>query len=249
MVREMNLYKAEEFTLSSYTNLLNLTKKKFVFRNYNNFRSDENFVLWRHDVDLSLEQALVIAQIEAELNITSTFFIHLHNEFYNLLDQSSQYLVKELISLDRAIGLHFDVNYYSISSTKELNKWLAFEKNVLEAIFDIKINVFSFHNTNRHTEFFEESVYAEMINTYSSYFKNKISYCSDSNGYWRFKKLQDVISDDEVKQLQVLTHPGWWTENELLPREKVSSYVQNRADSTMRNYDDILKKNDRCNLR
>ena len=33
-----------------------------------------------------------------------------------------------------------------------------------------------------------------MINTYAKYFKENVEYCSDSNGYWRYKRLEDFLN-------------------------------------------------------
>ena len=95
---------------------------------------------------------------------------------------------------------------------------------------------------------FEEETYAGMFNTYSRYFKQDISYCSDSNGYWRYQKLADVLQDEGVHQLQVLTHPGWWTEGELRPREKIQQYASMRYDATLDDYDQTLVNFGRLNV-
>ncbi|MDX1838002.1 hypothetical protein DIZ81_09710 [Legionella taurinensis] len=244
----MNEYIASEFTLTAYKALLTLAQTRFCFKNYSNFLDHDNFLLLRHDVDFSLEHALKTARIEHEMQIGSTYFIHLHNEFYNALDVGSLKLMRELLSLGHHIGLHFDVHYYNIKGKEELEYWLAFEKSLIERVLDCRIDVFSFHNTNDFTMGCEEHDYAGMLNTYSTYFKTQASYCSDSNGYWRYRKLEEVLLDPEIKKLQVLLHPEWWTDEELMPREKVYRCAQYRFESTVANYDQALIDFGRLNL-
>ena len=43
-----------------------------------------------------------------------------------------------------------------------------------------------------------------MINVYAKYFIENVEYCSDSDGYWRHKRLEDFLCADYDK-IQVLT--------------------------------------------
>ena len=51
-----------DLTLQQYINLLNIAKNKFSFITYENISFDDNFILWRHDIDLSLNRALKLAK-------------------------------------------------------------------------------------------------------------------------------------------------------------------------------------------
>lgn len=243
-----NPYKASEFTIFEYERLLQLAIKHFKFIKYTDAKPNENFVLWRHDIDMSLEHALQMAKLEEKHLIQSSYFVHLHNDFYNALDNDSLQHIKDIMAHGHSIGLHFDVSYYNIQSLKQLNYWLAFEKNLMETIFGQEIRVFSYHNTNDYSLSFNADMYAGMINTYSNYFQKQIHYCSDSNGYWRYRKLAEVLTDPSIKQLQVLTHPEWWTHDELQPREKVISYADKKRATTLANYESLLKMTGRLNI-
>ncbi|KTD62005.1 polysaccharide deacetylase family protein [Legionella spiritensis] len=241
-------YNPSEFTFKSYKRLIDIAKRRFEFADYSSIYGKDRFLLLRHDIDFSLEHAVNIARIEKDMSVRSTFFIHLHNEFYNALDSYSLQIMKEILSLNHSIGLHFDIHYYDIKKLEQLTYWLDFEKSILESILNIKIQVFSFHNTNEFTMSFEDDSYAGMTNTYSHYFKNEVDYCSDSNGYWRYRKLEEVLLDENINKLQVLLHPGWWTEHEMLPREKVVDYASKRMNSSISNYDQALIHYGRLNL-
>lgn len=245
----MNAYIPSEFTIKEYERLLDLAQNKFKFSNFINFKTNDDFILWRHDVDFSLEQAEILAIIENKKKVSSTYFLHLHSEFYNLLDLNALKIIKNILSLGHSIGLHFDVHYYSIESQDEMVRYLAFEKDILEKLFHSNIDVFSFHNTNNITEQFRDPTYAGMINTYSDYFKHNVAYCSDSNGYWRFRKLGDMLKDIEINRLQVLTHAEWWTESAMMPREKVIQCIHDKTELTIQFYDKTLLDNGRVNLK
>lgn len=56
-----------------------------VYRN-----SNEKSLLIRHDIDVSLYDALELAKTEAEFNIKSTYFIWVKSPFYNALSIENQ---------------------------------------------------------------------------------------------------------------------------------------------------------------
>ena len=68
-----------------------------------------------------------------------------------------------------------------------------------------------------------------MINTYAKEIKTAVTYCSDSNGYWRFKRMFDLIANEKPEKLQILTHPEWWTLNIMSPKEKVWRSIEGRS--------------------
>ena len=115
--------------------------------------------------------------------------------------------------------------------------------------FDIPVNVFSFHNpTEEVLKQYTLQNYCDMINTYSSFFRKKVGYCSDSNGYWRHRRLEDVLSVGNDTCMQVLTHPIWWDEHIMSPKEKIRKCIQNRAVATEDYYDHLLLEMERENI-
>lgn len=241
-------YHFNDFTRQNYRRLLKIAKKKYNFRNFTNFNKNERFILWRHDVDFSVHSALALAKIEFSESIKSTYFLHIHNIFYNLFEKEISDKVRKIIQLGHSIGLHFDTHYYSIKRSTDLEKYLRFEKKILEQTFKVKINVFSFHNTSPLVLSFNKIEYAGMINTYSRYFKEKIHYCSDSNGYWRHERLEDILTVLNPKNLQVLTHPAWWQKEPMSPKERIRRCIKGRAVKTEVKYSQTLKQFNRKDI-
>lgn len=242
-------YDGNDFTLEAYERLLLLAKSKFDFISYSQAQELDNYVLWRHDIDFSVHKAVSLAEIEKKHEIAATYFIHFHSDFYSVLETEIIGLLKRIISLGHNIGLHFDCYHYNIQEEEELNFYLLREKKLLEDFFDREVSVFSFHNTSPFTESCTRWNYGNMINAYADFFKKHVGYCSDSNGYWRFRRLEDVLIDPNFSKLQVLTHPVWWTEQLLSPREKINLCIDGRARKSNQKYDDLLHQFSRENIR
>jgi len=249
----MSKYYFEDFTEDNYRFLIKLCKKNYTFISYESYLEHGKNVLWRHDVDFSVHRARRLAQIEFEENVRSTYFIHLHSEYYNVLEVDIAKCINEIIGYGHFIGLHFDPQFYSLkndSMGEGLIPYLELEKNILEKVFDRKIQVFSFHNPDvgNWLQVDDECV-SGMINTYSRTIKNKYTYCSDSNGYWRFKRLENVLQEASEPNLQVLTHPVWWVPEIMSPRERVSRAIDGRARKQHERYDTSLAEMGRVNVK
>ena len=241
-------YHLDDFTHRHYVKLIRLAKKKYKFRGYTNFKKNENFVIWRHDVDASMAHANVIAGLEAKEKISATYFILLHSEMYNLLEKTESDCVKSIKKLGHDIGLHFDSSYYEINSERDLVKYLSAEKEFLEKVFKIKISSFAFHNPTPECLKYDKWKYAGMINTYSDYFRKNVGYCSDSNGHWRYKRLEDELKNGGYKTMHVLTHPVFWQKQTGYPKHKIWGSIFERANTTIDWYNSILKSFGRDNI-
>lgn len=239
------LYHFADFTTGKFKKLIVQAKKKYTFRGYHDFNRGERFVLWRHDVDCSMNAAVKLAKIEAAEGVKATYFFHLHSEFYNLLETNVTKSAREIVSLGHHVGLHFDPKYYSVLSKNDLEEALFFEKSILEHILGKSVQVFSFHNPISINHINPSEVLSGMVNVYSEYFQKNVPYISDSNGYWRFKRLQDVLLFGEESCLQVLTHPEWWQETIMSPKQKIWRCIDERAETTKEWYLDCLKKSKR----
>ena len=231
----------KDFTIDHYTELLLLAKKNFKIASYDDKEFSENSLLWRHDVDFSLIHSLVLAKIENKYGIKSTYFINPHSDFYNIAEKSQTDIIKELVSLGHSLGLHLDCRFYQNShnylDSNKIDKIISYEADYIESISNFRPIAFSFHNPTEKDLKNESISYGGLINCYSKWFKAKADYCSDSNGYWRFKRLYDVLSEKPSKCLQVLTHPGWWHNEPLPPRTRVFKILYDRASINMSNYD------------
>ena len=86
------------------------------------------------------------------------------------------------------------------------------EKKILEEICNVGIRHMSFHNPDISGDWYKinDMWIGGMLNVYAGFFRRNFEYCSDSNGYWRYKRLEGVLVNSRNKRIQVLTHPAWW---------------------------------------
>ena len=237
----------DDFTVGNYRELLQLAKKNFRVTCYANIPWGDKFVLWRHDMDISLNRGLSLAKIENAEGVKATYFLNPHSEFYNIAELSQCKIIQDIILNGHDIGLHFDAAFYNVKSEKDLDVFISQEANYLYALFGVKPTAFSFHNpVTTHLDC-EEDYYGGLMNCYSKRFKEEVPYCSDSNGYWRFRRLYDVLKEGKDYCLQVLTHPGWWQDKPISPRQKIFRAVYGRASAILDFYDEAIESHGRIN--
>lgn len=225
-------YHFDDFTLVNYKHLIELAKKKgfqFILHK-DEFVPERKDVIWRHDVEFEPDIALKMAQIEHDLDVQSTYFFQLHSGCYNVLNMHYRQVFHDIKNLGHHCGLHFDCRYWKITDEKQLDGYITLDRTYLEKNMGMEIDTFSFHNTTPFTQSCLEYRYGGLINVYSSFFKEHYNYCGDSLGYWRFDRLEDVLNNDNVQHLHVLTHDGNWSEEVLSPRRRYVKVFHDHAE-------------------
>jgi hypothetical protein len=230
-----------DFTFARYRELLGLAAKTWTFRGYTDFDRDERFVIWRHDIDLSVPCALRQAQIEQEEGVRATYFVNPHSEYYNLAESETHRMVRAIIECGHDIGLHFDSAFFGIANESELDSKVALDASLIEQLYGIEVKTFSFHNTTPFVLGCRNWTYGGRFNTYAEYFPKEVGYCSDSNGYWRHRRLEDVLREANDQRLQVLTHDGWWNDEVMSPRECVQQSLSRNAKQVFATYQQHMR--------
>ena len=243
-----NVVKDTDFTVDNYRKILSKALMQFGVADYGNIPWDERFLLWRHDCDCSMERALRLAEVEAQEGMQGTYFVNIHCEFYNILENSQSRIVEKICSLGHSLGVHFDAEFYKTASESQLDDQISTEARLLENFFGVKPAAFSFHQPSEFHLSCEAEYYGGLVNCYSERFKEQVPYVSDSNGYWRFRRLDDVLDQAQNRCLQVLTHPGWWQENPMPPRKRIFRSVYGRATAVMQKYDADMDRDGRQNF-
>src|SRR3954469_6109592 len=95
-----------DFSLAHYGDLIESARAggyRFAF--FDREPQDGDLLL-RHDVDLSLEAALELARLEAELDAPATYFLMTESVFYNLGSAVGREAIEELRALGHRVALH-----------------------------------------------------------------------------------------------------------------------------------------------
>lgn len=233
-----------DFTETAYRNLIQLVLQSgYDFIPFTNaWKYDGPHVLWRHDIDMSPHRAAKISQIEAEENVTSTYFLHLHSCFYNLFEESAASKIFDIIDNGHEIGLHYDLEFYKKHFPLfDPIKMVDTEATFIRDIFSIRPTAISFHNPRLSSvEIASYHSIHGLINAHSSFIRKNYTYCSDSNNKWNYSNLEDAIYERKPR-LHVLTHPEWWTTTQMTQMEKVERCIVGRCDHQRRIYNVIME--------
>ena len=144
-------------------------------------------LLLRHDVDLSLEAALAMAELEAELEASATYFLMTRSEFYNLDAHSGHDAIERLRRLGHRVGLHA---VYPVAHR--------------DTRFD---PVLAWHNPD--PEYMTAPVEGA-VNAMQPGFFDPERYRSDSNQRWRHGCPHAELARGGFEWLQLLIHPEIW---------------------------------------
>ena len=144
-----------QFTHSWYKNIIELAKKQgYSFCDYSNYNRYDKEIILRHDVDMSLEKAVEMAKIENELGVSSTYFVLMFTNFYNVGGNRERHLIKELVRLGHNVGLHFDDTVYCSEKDRrsfDYSKAITQEARILSDIIGEKVKFMSMHRPDKIT--------------------------------------------------------------------------------------------------
>jgi hypothetical protein len=173
------------FDIAHYRELLEAAKGggyRFAFFDH---EPQPGEVLLRHDVDLSLDAALALAELEHELGIGATYFVMTRSEFYNLDAVSGERALDRLRALGHRVGLHA--------------VWPHVDQ---DGRFD---RVLAWHNPE--PDFMREPVDG-FVNVMQAPWADV--YRSDSNQHWRQGCPHEELRAHAFERVQLLVHPEIW---------------------------------------
>lgn len=243
-----------DFTEERYAELLDLAATRFAFRTFaevpqpQSAKPDERVALWRHDIDFSPNRALQLARMEASRQLKAIYFLQLTARFYSVFETETRAMLQEIAGLGHQIGLHYDPDAYGGKEFSARDA-LLFEVDTLSRCLGIQVDVFTLHNpTTYDANAFSAPECAGLCNASAPEWRKHFTYCSDSNGVWRFTPLAELLADPQVSNIYALTHPEWWQPEAMLPRERIERCISGRARAAGFYYDNLLADNNRPNI-
>jgi hypothetical protein len=195
------------FDMRSYEELLEAAQAGgYEFRCFDKEPEPGDLFL-RHDVDLSLEAALAMARLEAELDARATYFLMTRSVFYNLASAVGEGALAELRALGHAVGHH------------------AVHPHVdLDERFD---PVVAWHNPD--PEYMSAPV-GSAVNVMAEPWFDPGHYRSDSNQGWRSGSPVEGLRRGEPEWLQLLVHPEIWFFHGASMRETMLSLLDHERE-------------------
>jgi hypothetical protein len=195
------------FDLAHYGELLDAARAggyRFAFFDREPQQGD---LLLRHDVDLSLDAALRVAELEAEREAAATYFLMTRSVFYNLASPEGERAIARLRELGHRVGHH------------------ALHPHVdLDERFDA---VVAWHNPD--PEFMREPIDG-VVNVMQAPWFDPDHYRSDSNQHWRSGCPHEELAGGRFEWLQLLTHPEIWAYPGATMRETMVAMLDAERD-------------------
>jgi hypothetical protein len=208
------------FDLAHYRELLEAAKSggyRFAFFDAPPAAGD---LLLRHDVDLSLEAAVRLAEVEAEVGASSTWFLMTRSAFYNLDSAAGRSAVARLRALGGRIAHH------AVWPDVDLDE--RFEP------------VVAWHNPE--PEYMSAPV-PNAENVMAAPWFDPEHYRSESNQHWRHSCPHEALARGELDWLQLLIHPEIWVYDGETMGETMRSFLDADREARL----DLLR-NDRIDL-
>jgi hypothetical protein len=204
------------FDLAHYRELLDAAKAggyRFAFFDRDPEPGD---LLLRHDIDLSLEATIRMAELEADAGAQATYLLMTRSVFYNLASHEGERAVERLRALGHRVGLH--AVYPHVDRLERFDPVLAW------------------HNPDPERMSEPVDGYANAMET--RYFVRD-RYRSDSNQHWRQGCPHEALAAGRFEWAQLLIHPEIWaypgatmaeTMAAMLDAERARRVDQLRAD-------------------
>jgi hypothetical protein len=167
-------------------------------------------LILRHDVDLSLDAAVRMAEVEAEAGAWSTWFLMTRSVFYNLASQEGERAVARLRELGGRIAHH--------AVWPDVDLDARFERTV------------AWHNPD--PEYMTAPIEGA-VNVMTAPWFDPEHYRSDSNAHWRHGCPHDELARGDFEWLQLLTHPEIWAFDGATMGDTMRSFLDADRDARL----------------
>lgn len=202
------------YSLAAYRDILAATQargSRFAsFTEVADGGSGSRLIYLRHDVDFSLQMAVELAEVNAALGVSGTFFLLLRSQVYNLLSYDALPYLHRLTELGQRIGFHMALPGGVPDSAAML-------AGLVRSDFDLVARhvpgiepVFAWHNTTPALlELGLDLVVPGLVSAYSRRLFRDIPYHSDTGMRYSIDEWK-VIAATAAPAIQLLFHPELW---------------------------------------
>jgi len=201
------------YSLESYRYLLDLAlKADYRFMGFTEECDTHGRCIYlRHDIDVSVDMAIELAQINSLLGIKGTFFLLLRSPYYNLFSYRTLDGVRKINDLGQRLGFHYHLPTVIPSTEDELANLILTDFSIVKDLIPEMEPIFAWHNGRNDLLVRSLSFTVPgLVNVYSSYFVKEVPYYADSNMRYSVAEFKDVIQKKDHKKLHLLFHPLNW---------------------------------------
>jgi hypothetical protein len=198
------------FSLAHYGELLEAARAGgYRFAGFDRSPTPGDLIL-RHDVDLSLEAAVALAEVEAEAGAWSTWFLMTRSVFYNLDSAAGERAMARLRALGGRVAHHAVWPHVDLDERfAAVIAWHNPDPDYMTAPIDGAVNVMA-------TPWFDSDQYR-----------------SDSNHHWRHGCPHEQLANGGFEWLQLLTHPEIWAYDGATMGETMHAFLDADRDARL----------------
>lgn len=226
-----------DFTLSTYTSLINKFKQYYPFQTlqeYIHFSNNKTIII-RHDVDRKPRNSLAFAKLEYDKEIKASYYFRVVSESYD------ENIIKQIVDMGHEIGYHYenmDTCHGDIDKA-----WEDFRQNLekIRRLYPVKticmhgspLSKFDNRDLWKKFDYRTEGIIGE---PYLDIDWNRVFYITDAGRSWNNKKVsirdkvdpsfnirirstQDIInkikSGEMPDQIMLNIHPHNWSDSTL----------------------------------
>jgi hypothetical protein len=208
------------FSYKEYISIINRIKAHIPIMSFDSISSEtEKYCVIRHDVEFSIQRALMLAMVERDLGISSTYVYQISNNNYNPFSHKNKVRILDVAKAGHDIGVHVHLGNFN-EKYESIESYIVKQANLLSTALDYPINKFSIHRPLKKdiivpinipgyinmsdTKFFK---YTEEFSIYDL----PVLYLADSNHEWKYGHPME-IDFAKINKLQLNCHPFSWTE-------------------------------------
>jgi len=196
--------------LDAYAALLDAARGGYRFVHFDH-EPQPGEIFLRHDVDLFLDAAVRMAELEAQRDVSATYFLMTRSVFYNLDSREGEAAIERLRELGHGVGLH-----------------AVYPRIDFDERFD---PVLAWHNPDPG---YVNAPVDGLVNVMTPPWFDREHYRSDSNQHFRSGDPTSALARHEFEWLQLLIHPEIWAFEGARMRETMESMLDAEREARLR---------------
>lgn len=196
------------YSLPHYRHILRTAKQRYWLPTVEEVAfglPERDFLLIRHDVDITPWAALQMAQVEHEEEVATTYYFRLHAGSYNLLEPGATEVVHRIAELGHEVGLHYEPGFF-LDRDLDPVEGTRRDIRIFEELIGRKTRTIAQHQPAQGPVLTEIS--PDHRCAYQKELVREIPYFGDSGFHWR---EGCICTKFDLPRLHTLIHPHSWT--------------------------------------